>query len=243
MNYMDHSNSYQNNVYRPQVISPTSGPSSSFFSGHYEDALGVHEDSISAIMPPSTSSSFFHHPHQDHGSMLAASSQSATDPRSSHLFPHSSGVQHRVPSKPRDPNKAYSNPVVVPGSHERLLSEHPIRREKALLGKKGNYFCNHCDIQVRTIIELARHMDSINIIRPFHCRVEECPWHVLGFATPSEWARHTRSQHGEIAVAICDVCSKPFTRKDSLKRHCLLVHVNENSRYNKKLRAQATKRP
>lgn len=142
---------------------------------------------------------------------------------------------------PRE-TKAWTNPLVVPGGHVRLMSKNAVRMEKALPGKKGNYFCSHCSEQFRTIMELAEHMDLYSVRRSFHCTEEDCPWNVLGFATASEWSRHTRSQHGSVTLTMCTICNKPFTRKDSLKRHLQLVHENQDSRYNRKMRGLTIKK-
>lgn len=138
-------------------------------------------------------------------------------------------------------NKAWTNPMVEAGLHVSLMHENPLRVEKALPGKKGKYFCSHCKDQFRTILDLCEHMDAVSVRRPFHCPDTDCPWHVAGFPTASEWCRHTRFQHGRGADQDaqklgCESCGKKFTRKDSLKRHYILVHENENSRYNSKLR-------
>ena len=133
-------------------------------------------------------------------------------------------------------HRAWTNPSVVPGNHVALLTASEKRHVKARPGKKGNFFCSHCSEQFRTILDLAAHMDKYGVVRGFHCEDMDCPWHVCGFATVSEWSRHTKSQHGSVPVTTCEVCNKPFIRKDSLKRHTQLVHENENSRYNRKMR-------
>ena len=139
-------------------------------------------------------------------------------------------------------NKAWTNPAVIVGQHALLMAQNPARMEKALPGKKGKYFCSHCKGQFRTILELTEHMDEVRVKRPFHCPEEDCPWHICGFPTASEWCRHTRSQHGSVQVLMCKQCKKPFTRKDSLKRHLQLVHDNSESRYNRKQRKLAAKK-
>lgn len=138
-------------------------------------------------------------------------------------------------------NKAWTNPMVEAGLHVSLMHGNPLRVEKALPGKKGKYFCSHCKDQFRTILDLCEHMDAVSVRRPFHCPDTDCPWHVAGFPTASEWCRHTRFQHHrgmdqDAQKLGCESCGKKFTRKDSLKRHYILVHENENSRYNSKLR-------
>jgi hypothetical protein len=139
-------------------------------------------------------------------------------------------------------NRAWTNPRVVPGCHVALLIASEKRHCKARPTKKGNLFCSHCSEQFRTILDLAAHMDKYGVVREFHCEDVDCPWHVCGFTTTSEWSRHTKSQHGSVLVITCEVCYKPFTRKDSLKRHTQLVHENENSRYNRRLRNGGSKK-
>jgi hypothetical protein len=144
-------------------------------------------------------------------------------------------------------NKAWTNPMVMAGLHVSLMHENPLRTKKALPGKKGKYFCSHCKGQFRTILDLCAHMDAVVVSRPFHCPNTDCPWHIAGFPTASEWCRHTRFQHRNEAdrdaqKLACENCGKKFTRKDSLKRHYILVHDNENSRYNSKLRKMEERR-
>lgn len=149
------------------------------------------------------------------------------------------------PGKPGKPKgtKAWTNTAVTPGSHLRLLTANPALLPKAQQGKKGKFFCSHCPASFRTICELATHMDRDMVTRPFHCPDADCPWHVCGFPTASEWCRHTRSQHGgETDGVECKECGKRFTRKDSLKRHGVLVHANEESRWNRKRRKMEMKR-
>lgn len=145
-------------------------------------------------------------------------------------------------SKKSKGTKAWTNKAVLAGQHVALMTKNATRMAKARTGKKGKYFCSHCPQRSRTILELAGHMDLVMMTRPFHCPEEDCPWHVCGFPTASEWCRHTRSQHGKVIMMNCDECGKRFTRKDSLKRHALLVHDNSNSRYNRKMRNKGSKR-
>lgn len=146
-------------------------------------------------------------------------------------------------SKKSKGTKAWTNQSVTAGQHVFLMSQNPLRLAKALPGKKGKYFCSHCPQQYRTILDMTQHMDSALIVRPFHCPEPDCPWHICGFPTASEWCRHTRSQHGKVVMMRCGGCEKRFSRKDSLKRHAVLVHDNSNSRYNRKMRKGAgTKR-
>lgn len=176
------------------------------------------------LMPPSSTSRSRQFPSVLSDAPAAYLSSTATTPR-----------QQRE-------NRAWTNPCVVPGSHVSLLVSNENRHGKARPGKKGNFFCSHCSEQFRTILDLAAHMDKYGVVRGYHCENADCPWHICGFATASEWSRHTKSQHGSVPVITCDVCNKPFTRKDSLKRHNQLVHENENSRYNRKLRNVGVKR-
>lgn len=149
-------------------------------------------------------------------------------------------TEKKLKKKSRE-NKAWTNPTVMAGLHVSLMHKNSLRTEKALPGKKGKYFCSHCKGQFRTILDLCAHMDTVGVSRPFHCPDPDCPWYIAGFPTASEWCRHTRFQHGgeadrDAQKLACENCGKKFTRKDSLKRHYILVHDNKNSRYNSKLR-------
>lgn len=137
-------------------------------------------------------------------------------------------------------NRAWTNPDIQSKkySHVQLMAFDPVRYAKAQTGKKGKFYCTHCDTKYRTILELCHHMDTEGVNRQYHCPHSDCPWFVCGFPTTSEWSRHTKSQHGEPEnILKCTICEKSFARKDSLKRHYVLVHDNAKSRYNKKMRS------
>lgn len=147
-----------------------------------------------------------------------------------------------TPRKRPKNTKAWTNKNVTAGHHIELMTKNSCRVSKAKSGKKGKYFCSHCPSSFRTIMDLAQHMDESLVMRPFHCPEEDCPWHICGFPTASEWCRHTRSQHGSVDALGCQSCQKTFTRKDSLKRHVMLVHDNQESRWNRKMRKMKMKR-
>lgn len=173
----------------------------------------------------------------------SGSSQGSSNLSSSPNLPmHIDRGMMRISRKNGKGSKAWTNHAVVAGQHVALMSENAARFAKALPGKKGKYFCSHCPSPYRTILELCEHMDRVGVTRPFHCPEIDCPWHVCGFPTASEWTRHTRSQHGKGDKMYCGDCNKAFTRKDSLKRHAMLVHDNEDSRYNRKMRKMAAKK-
>lgn len=186
-------------------------------------------------------------PYYRESNLFPSSNYATTARKTSSMFSPSSSSSSSSPSsysgaRPVRETKAWVNPLVTHTNHEALLRAHPGRLLRATPGKKGNYFCSHCSEQFRTIMLLAQHMDQYAVRRQFHCVEEDCPWWVCGFATASEWSRHTKSQHGSVEMSLCHVCHKPFTRKDSLKRHCTLVHDNENSRFNRKKRSQEAKK-
>ena len=126
---------------------------------------------------------------------------------------------------------------------ERLRSNKEIY-EQCIRAKKGVYRCNHCDAKFLTLFDFATHMDQVGLARPFMCRDSTCPWHVIGFSKRSEWSRHSKHQHGDEQTKFAcgfPYCDKVFSRKDSMKRHHMLVHDNLLSRRNKKLQMLAEK--
>lgn len=161
------------------------------------------------------------------------------------LFPPSNLPSPPTRTGPRgDRPTPWSNPAIMNHefTHVSLMICNNTRLQKAQTLKKGKYYCTHCDIKFCTVLELCRHMDSVNVTRQFHCNHEDCPWYVCGFPSTSEWFRHTKSQHRRPEDVIeCCICQKPFARRDSLKRHNQLVHENPDSRYNRKQRTLITR--
>lgn len=95
--------------------------------------------------------------------------------------------------------------------------------DQSTRAKKGFYSCSHCEDRFRTIASFAIHIDEHRIQRAFACSEPRCPWSILGFSKRSELTRHFKCQHA-VELNACSLCGKKFGRKDSMKRHCELVH-------------------
>lgn len=134
---------------------------------------------------------------------------------------------------------------------EQLKIEFP---EQSLQTKKP-IACSHCDYTARNILELAKHFDKFRINAGHKCPFETCPFNFIGFTRKAELRRHCISSHFErgklnestnqsVKTVLSNLvysckfpnCGKNFYRKDSLQRHLKLVHENENSKFNKKLK-------
>lgn len=134
---------------------------------------------------------------------------------------------------------------------EQLKIEFP---EQSLQTKKP-IACSHCDYTAPNILELAKHFDKFRINAGHKCPFETCPFNFIGFTRKAELRRHCISSHFErgklnestnqsVKTVLSNLvysckfpnCGKNFYRKDSLQRHLKLVHENENSKFNKKLK-------
>lgn len=120
--------------------------------------------------------------------------------------------------------------------------------------KRGLYRCAHCPSTFSTIFEYASHLDEYRVERKYKCPFKRCAWRILGLPRRSDLRRHCAIQHkyelykelkrdlnlSEDAYPslICPVlfCQKEFYRRDAFKRHLSIVHQNENSRFNKRLK-------
>ncbi|KAA8915738.1 hypothetical protein TRICI_002120 [Trichomonascus ciferrii] len=113
-----------------------------------------------------------------------------------------------------------------PGTLVTELKRNPIIWKQVTKAKKGVYKCSHCKQKFSKLLHFAQHMDEKGLRRPYRCHYSSCPWYVMGFSKRSEWVRHTKYQHEREQTYKCPMpdCEKEFTRKDSLKRHGILVH-------------------
>ncbi|KAL3236454.1 Rme1p [Nakaseomyces bracarensis] len=120
--------------------------------------------------------------------------------------------------------------------------------------KRGLYRCAHCPSTFGTIFEYASHLDEYRVERKYKCPFKRCAWRILGLPRRSDLRRHCAIQHkyelykelkrdlnlSEDAYPslVCPVlfCQKEFYRRDAFKRHLSIVHQNENSRFNKRLK-------
>lgn len=120
--------------------------------------------------------------------------------------------------------------------------------------KRGLYRCAHCPSTFGTIFEYASHLDEYRVERKYKCPFKKCAWRILGLPRRSDLRRHCAIQHkyelykelkkdlnlSEDAYPslVCPVlfCQKEFYRRDAFKRHLSIVHQNENSRFNKRLK-------
>ncbi|CAN6604699.1 hypothetical protein TRVA0_002S04544 [Trichomonascus vanleenenianus] len=140
-----------------------------------------------------------------------------------------------------------TNPYVVrarEGSIVYQLSQRPDLWPRVIGTKKGVFRCSHCGDKFPRLIQFAAHIDEAHVPRPFPCSDRSCPWSIIGFSKRSENSRHMKHQHAPHRLYGCEyaTCLKSFSRKDSLKRHLMLVHDNSMSRRNKKLRILAEKK-
>lgn len=120
--------------------------------------------------------------------------------------------------------------------------------------KRGAYKCAHCPEMFNTVFEFARHIDQYKVERKYKCPFPLCPWKILGLPKLHELKRHCVNQHndelspelqylisgkrGPIShVYQCEApfCDKTFHRKDSYRRHVMMVHDNSKSRFNIRL--------
>lgn len=115
--------------------------------------------------------------------------------------------------------------------------------------------CTHCDHSFENIWDLASHFEEFKINTAHKCPFDLCPFHLIGFSRKADLRRHCFQKHSEkvkskdtingdvknilnnlIYSCKFENCQKNFYRKDSLQRHLKLVHENENSKFNKKLK-------
>ncbi|CAG79554.1 hypothetical protein B0I72DRAFT_163085 [Yarrowia lipolytica] len=94
--------------------------------------------------------------------------------------------------------------------------------------KKGPIACNHCSLKFENYLAIAAHFDQYNVTRPGRCKYDDCLSSVLGFASPSEQSRHTKTQHGNTAYTCsAEGCAYHSPRLDCVKRHYCKNHGEE----------------
>lgn len=128
--------------------------------------------------------------------------------------------------------------------------------------KKGNYKCGHCTAIFTTMFQLAEHIDEYKIKRAYRCLDNNCPWSILGLPRRAEVRRHCAAQHAYVVETSAispncgslspisepwlftqaekfpcssPLCRKLFKRRDARQRHEKLVHMNTESRFNKRV--------
>lgn len=135
-----------------------------------------------------------------------------------------------------------------------LLNDKNFTMEQLTKPKKGLFSCLHCTSKFSSIIEYAKHLDTIEFKRPYKCPFNDCCWKYLGMTTPAKLRRHCALQHmprlNDEMKKILNIkvdsypemecshkyCDKVFMRKDSIIRHLQMVHNNINSRFNQRLK-------
>lgn len=112
--------------------------------------------------------------------------------------------------------------------------------------KKGACLCGHCGGKFSNLVEFSRHLDEFQIRRHYTCPLmESCVWSVIGFSKRSEWVRHIRNQHGPKGATFrCHYpdCQRGFIRKDTLKRHMMLLHDQRVSNVHELLNPKEAKK-
>lgn len=115
--------------------------------------------------------------------------------------------------------------------------------------------CTHCNDEFESLLLLAEHFDKYKLTTAHKCPFDSCPFFMIGFTRKADLRRHCLTKHfekGKLTQSInknikqvlnnliysckIDNCGKNFYRKDSLQRHLKLVHKNENSKFNKKMK-------
>lgn len=145
-----------------------------------------------------------------------------------------------VPTAATSSSSSTSSSNSYPGNIVSCLLTNPEIWASVTKAKKGLYSCNHCDQKFLKLLYLAQHMDEAGIERPFRCHQDNCAWSIIGFSKRSEWLRHVKFQHDEKPKYKCEfpTCYKSFSRKDSLKRHFILVHASTSYKEKKKSRTK-----
>lgn len=138
--------------------------------------------------------------------------------------------------------------------YEQLINDGPLLEALNKKLKRGSYKCIHCPQDFPDIFAYAKHLDEYNIKRKYKCPFNLCQWKILGLPRQHELRRHCINQHkNEIPDSLKHLlnfnelnfpvlscpspyCDKVFHRKDSHARHISMVHDNNDSRFNKRLK-------
>lgn len=137
---------------------------------------------------------------------------------------------------------------------QQILNDAPLMEAISKKQKRGAYKCAHCPETFNTIFEFAKHIDDYKVERKYKCPFPLCPWKFLGLPKLHELKRHCINQHNDelspelqflisgkrgptSQVYHCEApfCDKKFHRKDSYRRHVMMVHENRKSRFNVRL--------
>mmetsp|Transcript_195 Transcript_195/g.174 ORF Transcript_195/g.174 Transcript_195/m.174 type:complete len:382 (-) Transcript_195:655-1800(-) len=136
-----------------------------------------------------------------------------------------------------------------------LVQQLELNYDHSMLANNHVVICTHCNNRFDSILQLGHHFDKNKLVTPHKCPFDSCPYFFIGFARKAELRRHCLTKHfekGKLTQSInqnikqvlnnliysckIDNCGKNFYRKDSLQRHLKLVHENENSKFNKKMK-------
>lgn len=136
-----------------------------------------------------------------------------------------------------------------------LVQQLELNYDHSMLADNHLVICTHCNNRFDSILQLGHHFDKNKLVTPHKCPFDSCPYFFIGFARKAELRRHCLTKHfekGKLTQSInqnikqvlnnliysckIDNCGKNFYRKDSLQRHLKLVHENENSKFNKKMK-------
>ncbi|CCH58628.1 hypothetical protein TBLA_0A08390 [Henningerozyma blattae CBS 6284] len=136
----------------------------------------------------------------------------------------------------------------------KIIQNAALMKSLATKQKRGYYRCTHCTETFSSIFDFGQHMDDNKFTRPYKCPIDSCPWKILGLPGRSDLRRHCGIQHSydeipesirkelnlkekEYPVLVCNhkYCQKVFHRSDAFNRHTGMVHLNESSRFNKRL--------
>lgn len=150
------------------------------------------------------------------------------------------------------------DPLDIPSNLKRpLLTTHlKEKHDYSLLSSRSHpVSCSHCNDDFKSLLLLAEHFDKHKLTTAHKCPFDSCPFNLIGFSRKADLRRHCLTNHfekGKLTQSInqnvklvlnnliysckMDNCGKNFYRKDSLQRHLKLVHENENSKFNKKMK-------
>jgi len=186
-------------------------------------------------------------------SSIFSSSSSSSSPMTpgTAITPRKNKVQKR-------PRKVRPKPIYDESAKpiaQQLQEDKKIWNKICETKKKGIYKCTHCSGIFKGFIDLARHIDENKIARQHKCPFKDCPWSIIGLPRRAEVRRHCAAQHSFIITYPDDkdtgvkegyvttdkfkceyeFCDRCFKRKDSQQRHEKLVHLNPDSRFNKRI--------
>jgi hypothetical protein len=141
---------------------------------------------------------------------------------------------------------------------QRLYEKFSAKDVKSIRFVEAESSCSHCEVRFNNYVDLVDHYSahatvSLNT-RNHTCPVDLCPMQIIGFDKRANLRHHVVTHHfskGYILpedavyskelqqlIYTCEdqLCGKGFYRRDSLTRHIKLVHHNQQSQFNMKLR-------